>query len=345
MNRVKEIERVNRKELALQLAADTVGNAGKWDVNKSWHAQYKDSAYVYVGGLPDQLSEGDIVIVFSQFGEVVDVNMPRDHKTGKTRGFAFIAYEDQRSTVLAVDNFNGAKLLGRTLRCDHCASFHQEQKKDADSLPEHVTRKLSERELEQKRRDIDRRNKELEEETTVKAQTFAAGRGTHETDEQIEERLIRQHIVQDKDARANQKRVQHIDEVRARHKREALTAATEEERKQQQWEERRRAREQAALGAPAAPAALAPAPREQRPQAHASDSGKRSADESAESRWERMMNGGGKKNKKKASKDTAVQQAPVTHEERGGKKFGEDSVSVEETNRMRAALGMAPLRT
>eukprot|EP00965_Chrysotila_dentata_P030770 1024956-Pleurochrysis_carterae.AAC.1 len=47
--------------------------------------------------------------------------MPRDKATGKQRGFAFIAYEDQRSTVLAVDNFNGAKLLGRTLRVDHCA--------------------------------------------------------------------------------------------------------------------------------------------------------------------------------------------------------------------------------
>ena len=60
MNRVKEIERINAKDLQLQLAADTVGNAGVWDVNKSWHAQYKDSAYVYVGGLADGLSEGDV---------------------------------------------------------------------------------------------------------------------------------------------------------------------------------------------------------------------------------------------------------------------------------------------
>jgi len=32
--------------------------------------------------------------------------------TGKSRGFAFLAYEDQRSTVLAVDNLNGAKVSG-----------------------------------------------------------------------------------------------------------------------------------------------------------------------------------------------------------------------------------------
>ena len=36
-----------------------------------------------------------------------------------TQGFCFVKYEDQRSTILAVDNFNGIELLGRTIRVDH----------------------------------------------------------------------------------------------------------------------------------------------------------------------------------------------------------------------------------
>lgn len=32
----------------------------------------------------------------------MDVNLVRDKGTGKSKGFAFIAYEDQRSTILAV---------------------------------------------------------------------------------------------------------------------------------------------------------------------------------------------------------------------------------------------------
>lgn len=32
----------------------------------------------------------------------------RDKKTGKSRGFAFLAFVDQRSTDVAVDNMNGA---------------------------------------------------------------------------------------------------------------------------------------------------------------------------------------------------------------------------------------------
>lgn len=47
--------------------------------------------------------------------------MPRDKETGKPRGFAFLQYEDQRSTVLAVDNLNGGKVLGRVIRVSGCA--------------------------------------------------------------------------------------------------------------------------------------------------------------------------------------------------------------------------------
>jgi RNA-binding motif X-linked protein 2 len=69
------------------------------------------------------MNEGDIVIVFSEFGEVVDIRLARDKATGKSKGFAFLAYEDQRSTILAVDNFNGADICGRVLRVDHVKKY------------------------------------------------------------------------------------------------------------------------------------------------------------------------------------------------------------------------------
>lgn len=49
----------------------------------------------------------------------MDINMPRDQETGKPKGFCFLMYEDQRSTVLAVDNMTGAQVLGRTIRVSH----------------------------------------------------------------------------------------------------------------------------------------------------------------------------------------------------------------------------------
>ena len=79
----------------------------------SWHAKFKHSAYIFAGGLSSDLTEGDVLAVFSQYGEIVDVNLVRHEDTGKSKGFAFICYEDQRSTVLAVDNLHGARVAGR----------------------------------------------------------------------------------------------------------------------------------------------------------------------------------------------------------------------------------------
>lgn len=90
----------------LKLSENEIKTGGK----SSWHDQYKNSAWIFVGGLSYDLSEGDVVCVFSQYGEIVNINMVRDKKTGKTKGFCFICYEDQRSTVLAVDNLNGIKV-------------------------------------------------------------------------------------------------------------------------------------------------------------------------------------------------------------------------------------------
>ena len=67
-----------------------------------------------------------------RYGEVMDVNLPRDKTTGKTKGFGFLMYEDQRSTILAVDNLNGAKVLGKTLRVDHVKNYKQPKIKGED---------------------------------------------------------------------------------------------------------------------------------------------------------------------------------------------------------------------
>ena len=47
----------------------------------------------------------------------------RDHTTGKSRGFGFICYMDQRSTNMAVDNLNGIKVLRQLIRVDHVHNY------------------------------------------------------------------------------------------------------------------------------------------------------------------------------------------------------------------------------
>ncbi|XP_075040790.1 RNA-binding motif protein, X-linked 2 [Mixophyes fleayi] len=131
LTKVKLINELNAREASLGVRESV-----------SWHQDYKDSAWIFLGGLPFELTEGDIICVFSQYGEVVNINLVRDKSTGRSRGFCFLCYEDQRSTVLAVDNLNGIKLKGRTIRVDHVANYRPP--KDADDIDE-VTKDLREK--------------------------------------------------------------------------------------------------------------------------------------------------------------------------------------------------------
>lgn len=112
--------------------------------NASWHNDYSDTAYIYIGGLPFELSEGDVITIFSQFGEPTYINLVRDKETGKSRGFAFLKYEDQRSTDLAVDNLGGAVIMGRTLRVDHTRYKKKDDEPDEGIDLEEQSRQIEE---------------------------------------------------------------------------------------------------------------------------------------------------------------------------------------------------------
>ncbi|KAL3763092.1 hypothetical protein ACHAW5_010720 [Stephanodiscus triporus] len=122
MNVIAEIQRINDLEL----------EKGLTHTSASWHTKYKDSAWVYAGNLPLNLTEGDVLCILSQYGEIEDIHLVRDGDSGKSRGFAFVKFEDARSCVLAVDNLTGSQVLGRTLRVDHVENYR---------LPKHVQEK------------------------------------------------------------------------------------------------------------------------------------------------------------------------------------------------------------
>ncbi|KHO01358.1 U2 snRNP component IST3 [Metarhizium album ARSEF 1941] len=108
MNKIRAIQELNKREIENGISPEG-----------SWHVDYRDTAFIYFGGLPYSLTEGDIITVFSQFGEPVFLKLARDKETGKSMGFGWLKYEDQRSTDLAVDNLGGADISGRIISVDH----------------------------------------------------------------------------------------------------------------------------------------------------------------------------------------------------------------------------------
>ena len=112
LSKIKQIQKLNEQELKYKIG-----------YTASWHYKYRDSAYIFICGFPKEVTEGDLVIVFSQYGEIVDVRIVRDKKTGKSKGYGYLCYENQKSTILAVDNLNGIKIGGNAILVDHVEEY------------------------------------------------------------------------------------------------------------------------------------------------------------------------------------------------------------------------------
>jgi hypothetical protein len=74
-----------------------------------------EPAKVFIGNLSFQTTDRDLRSDFEQFGDIVDVFLPKDKFSGHRRGFAFITFDDPRDAEDAVDDKNGSDIDGRTV--------------------------------------------------------------------------------------------------------------------------------------------------------------------------------------------------------------------------------------
>ena len=71
---------------------------------------------IYVGNLPYQITEEELKTAFEEYGEVTSVKIVIDRETGRSKGFAFVEMSDDTKGASAIEELDGAELLGRTLR-------------------------------------------------------------------------------------------------------------------------------------------------------------------------------------------------------------------------------------
>lgn len=69
---------------------------------------------MFVGGLPQEVSQDDLQEYFGQFGEIDSVKLKMDPMTGRSRGFAFLLYTDPESIDKAADGAEH-KLKGKSI--------------------------------------------------------------------------------------------------------------------------------------------------------------------------------------------------------------------------------------
>ena len=70
---------------------------------------------LFVGNLSFNTTEGDVLDLFKQAGNVTTCNLIVDKFTSKSRGFAFVEMGTQEDATKAIADLNGKELDGRAL--------------------------------------------------------------------------------------------------------------------------------------------------------------------------------------------------------------------------------------
>ena len=70
---------------------------------------------LYVGGLPYQTTEQDLIDLFSQGGEVASAVVITDRDTGRSKGFGFVEMNNDQEARSSIDRLNGTVMGERTI--------------------------------------------------------------------------------------------------------------------------------------------------------------------------------------------------------------------------------------
>ncbi|MEO8954070.1 MAG: RNA recognition motif domain-containing protein [Ktedonobacteraceae bacterium] len=70
---------------------------------------------LYVGGLPYQTTEQDLLDLFAPTGEVASATVITDRDSGRSKGFGFVEMSNDQEARTAIEKLNGTMLGDRTI--------------------------------------------------------------------------------------------------------------------------------------------------------------------------------------------------------------------------------------
>jgi RNA recognition motif-containing protein len=71
---------------------------------------------IYVGNLSYNLTKEDLKTLFSEYGDVSEVNLITDKYSGKSKGFAFVEMPKQSEAEAAIKALNESPIKGRNIK-------------------------------------------------------------------------------------------------------------------------------------------------------------------------------------------------------------------------------------
>ncbi|XP_077220074.1 splicing factor-like protein 1 isoform X2 [Tasmannia lanceolata] len=74
-----------------------------------------DDTNLYIGYLPPNLDDDELIRLFSPYGDIVMAKVIKDRVTGLSKGYGFVKYNDATQATQAINSMNGYRLEGRVI--------------------------------------------------------------------------------------------------------------------------------------------------------------------------------------------------------------------------------------
>lgn len=101
--------RIHNNEIRVNWAYQS-NNTAKEDTSSHFH--------IFVGDLSNEVNDEVLLQAFSTFGPVSEARVMWDMKTGRSRGYGFVAFRDRADAERALSSMDGEWLGSRAIRCN-----------------------------------------------------------------------------------------------------------------------------------------------------------------------------------------------------------------------------------
>jgi cold-inducible RNA-binding protein len=86
---------------------------------------------LHIGNVAPEVTRVMLEGLFSKQGPVSDVNLVKDHATGRPRGFAFVTMATAQGAAAAIESLHGATMAGRFITVSEAHTREERQTRES----------------------------------------------------------------------------------------------------------------------------------------------------------------------------------------------------------------------